>query len=197
VDLNTTGHLAVVAVPINGEVIKLGKKPRNYRSKLYHTCFKLRKEKKFRELKRIKNRERATFKDLNQKISRAIVETARCHECGIKLERLFGQGASNRKKHRCALEFSFDTGSFYQLQRMVELKARKAGIPVAYIDPSSTSTRCRVCGQIGIRHRKKFECPHCGHADHADVNAAFNIAATPLPEGIEGRHSGAVCFNTL
>ncbi|MDT8356946.1 MAG: transposase [Methanomicrobiaceae archaeon] len=182
-DLNTTGHLAVVAVPKNGEVIKLGKKSRNYRSKLSQTCFKLRKEKKFREIKRIRNRERSLVKDLNQMISRAIVETARCYECGIKLERLFGTGG-NRKKQGYTLEFHFDTRSFYQLQRMVESKARKAGVPVAYIDPSWTSTRCRVCGQMGIRHRKRFECPHCGHADHADVNAAFNIAATPVLEGI-------------
>ena len=63
---------------------------------------------------------------------------------------------------------------------MVERRARKRGIPVIYVNPAYTSTRCCRCGEFGRRFRKRFECPHCGFVLPADVNAAFTIAITPL-----------------
>ncbi len=48
------------------------------------------------------------------------------------------------------------------------------------IDPAFTSQTCNVCGWVdkASRHSQaEFTCVACGHADHADLNAARNIMA--------------------
>jgi putative transposase len=186
IDLNSTGHIAVAANPATGKVNKYGKEAphihRKYgkmRRHLYiHGHPRVAK-------KKIRSKENRKIKDINHKISRAIVDQAAQQACGIKLERLSDIRATARQSK--STRPSLHSWSFYQLQFMIEYKAKLLGVPVAYVDPAYTSQQCSRCGEIGIREGKDFACPHCGHVDHADANASFNIALRPSIEESVGR----------
>jgi putative transposase len=180
IDLNTTGHVAVVADPDSGKVLKLGKNTHYVRSHSSKNCTKLWKEGKLWKLKKIKSREQKSFKAALNKISRQIVSFAESLGSGIKFEKLFSNNYSCRNKSGSLFEFSFENGSFFTLQRLVERRAHDRGIPVLYVNPAFTSKQCSRCGAYGRRSRKQFVCPHCGYIAHADVNAAFNIAARSI-----------------
>ena len=56
----------------------------------------------------------------------------------------------------------------------------KAPGRVDKINPAFTSQRCSACGYVDAKSREsqaQFACTACGFTDHADVNAARNIAA--------------------
>ena len=178
VDLNTTGHIAVVADPKSGKVLKLGKKGEHIHKKYKNIRKRLQKQGTYRKVKEIKNRESRIVRDLNNKVSRKIVDAAKSVKAGIKMEVL--KGIRKTKKQARSFRYSLNSWSFYQLQKMIEYKAKLLGVPIVYINPAYTSQECSICGTIGKREGKRFECPKCGHVDHADVNAAFNIAKREL-----------------
>lgn len=178
VDLNTTGHCAVIGIPHTGEVIKLGKKALYIHTKYKSIRKTLQSKKKYRKLNQIKRRESNIVSDLNHKISKKIVLTAKENNCSIKLENL--KGIRNNKKQARSFKYSLSSWSYFQLRSFIEYKAKKFGVDVGLIAPAYTSKKCSKCGTIGIRKGKSFMCPQCGHIDHADANAAFNIAAWPL-----------------
>jgi putative transposase len=184
VDLNTTGHVAVAADPDSGKVMKLGKNIHYVHSHSLKNCTKLFREGKLWKLKKFKSRERKKFKSALHAICRQIVFFAESLGSGIKFERLFSPRYSHPKDRSDPFVFSFENGSFFVLQRSVEKQAHERGIPVMYVNPAYTSKRCSRCGRFGRRMRKRFECPHCGFVAHADVNAAFNIAAASLRHAV-------------
>ncbi|MGC9011055.1 MAG: RNA-guided endonuclease InsQ/TnpB family protein, partial [Candidatus Micrarchaeia archaeon] len=138
-------------------------------------------------LKKIKSRERNIIKDLNHKVANKIVEIAKEANAGIKLERL--DGIRNNKRHAKSFNYSLHSWSFKQLQSLIEYKARLCGIPIAYVEPENTSKECSRCGSIGTRIGKEFVCHNCGHVDHADANASFNIALRQPLNGMSQLHA--------
>jgi transposase len=71
------------------------------------------------------------------------------------------------------------------LATRTEQKAAASGVAVLYVNPRFTSQQCRACGHIAAENRESqavFRCVSCGHADHADANAAKNILARGLAQ---------------
>jgi putative transposase len=172
IDCNTTGHAAVVAIPHTGKIHKLGKSAIHTHSKYKQIRKKLQRNGKFSLLKKIKNKESRILKNINHHISKKIVNIAISEKSGIRFENL--KGIRKNKKHSRKFRYSLNSWSYYQIQQLTEYKAKKQGIEVAYVAPAYTSQTCSRCGSLGDRDGKKFQCV-CGHADHADVNASFNI----------------------
>jgi putative transposase len=178
IDLNATEHMAVIA--IGNKILKRGKKTAHIKKKFLHLRKKLQKAAKYRLLKKIKNKEQRIIKDINHKLSREIVDIAKAKNIGIRMEDLTNIRENTKKKSNKTTRRIVNNWNFYQLRLMVEYKARICGVPVEFINPAYTSQACSRCKVIGIRKSKSFKCPTCGHVDHADANAAFNIKANDV-----------------
>jgi len=73
---------------------------------------------------------------------------------------------------------------FRKLRSLITYKAAFTGIPSGEIDPQYTSQTCSLteCEHTtrSNRRKKRFKCTECGRQDHADRNAAINIAKKGL-----------------
>ncbi|MDI6897826.1 RNA-guided endonuclease InsQ/TnpB family protein [Methanocella conradii] len=174
VDLNATGHAAVVGNPQTGKMWKLGKRCQHVHKKYKNIRRRLQKLGKYGMVKKIKDRESRIVRDLNHKMSRKIVEIAKEAGCGIKMEDL--KGIRKTTKQAKSFRYSLNSWSFYQLRTFIGYKAKLQGVAVAHIEPAYTSKTCSRCGHMGNRNGKAFKCPYCGYVENADVNASFNIA---------------------
>ena len=77
--------------------------------------------------------------------------------------------------------------------RLVIRLEDKAVGRVEKVDPAFTSQTCYACGHCAAESRESqavFRCRACGHTDHADVNAARNIAAGRAVTARGGRPLG-------
>lgn len=172
VDLNTTGHCAVISNPSTGKTKKFGKQAIHIHKQYKEQRKNLQKKGKYSVVKKIKNRESRIVRNLNHKISSGIIKFAKQNNAGIVLENLKG---IRKAKTRRSFKYALNSWSFYQLRQFIEYKANLNGIPVVTIAPQYTSQQCSRCGLLGERNGKSFKCS-CGHVENADVNASFVIA---------------------
>ncbi|MGW3562356.1 RNA-guided endonuclease InsQ/TnpB family protein [Streptomyces sp. NPDC000941] len=163
-----------------------------------------------RRLKKRRRKEARRAKDINHKIAKHVVAEAERTGRGIALEDL--TGIRERVRLRKPQRATHSSWAFAQLGQFIAYKARKAGVPVVYVDPAYTSRTCAECGHIDRANRVSqawFACRSCGFVDHADRNGSRNIraraeelwrrgvqSATPDPPPNPGRGTGRKCSAT-
>ena len=176
VDRNTNKHVLVASNITTGKVLKLGKECRHIHEKYKHIRKRLQKKGRYGLVKKIKHRESNIVRNINHQISKKLVDEASQSKAVIVLEGL--KDCRKTMKQRKRQRYSLHSWSFYQLQQMVEYKAKKFGVPIAYVAPHYTSQRCSRCGHIARENRKakQFHCVKCSMVENADANAGFNIA---------------------
>jgi IS605 OrfB family transposase len=173
-------HIVNAADLKSNNVLNLGKSGPNIRKKY----FKKRKKQKIKG-----NKEKRIMKDLDHKISKAIVDYAFKNKLKIVVEDLKGirktakKGNDFKGKNR-----SVNSWSFYRLQQFIEYKSKERGIPFEKVKPHYTSQECSYCHIIGNRNKDIFicknkKCKKFNQKRHADVNAAYNVGYRSLQLG--------------
>ncbi|WSS10350.1 transposase [Microbispora sp. NBC_01189] len=131
-----------------------------------------------RLLKRRARKEARFAANVNHVIAKQIVTEAERTCRGIALEDL--QGIRERVRLRKPQRVMLHAWSFHQLGGFIAYKAARRGVAVIHVDPAYSSQQCSACGHVDKKNRpdrETFSCTSCGFAEHADVNAARNIAS--------------------
>lgn len=149
---------------------------------------------KLQALDRLEGKERNWVHLQNHIFSKTIIEYALNNNAGvIQMERLTGFGHDKNDEVGNEFKFILRYWSFFELQTMIEYKAKAVGIEVRYVNPYHTSQTCSFCGHYekGQRiNQETFICknPECTKGKgkqksdstfsgiNADWNAARNIA---------------------
>ena len=117
---------------------------------------------------------------LLHRVSSRIVENAKKNKFGIVMEDLTGLRKLYRKGNGQGKNYRAILNSWYyrELQRQIEYEARWEGLPVLYVAPRGTSSKCSMCGgrtrQSPNGHRLLL-CTKCHREFDRDWNAARNI----------------------
>ncbi|MGW1616535.1 RNA-guided endonuclease InsQ/TnpB family protein [Streptomyces sp. NPDC002285] len=130
-----------------------------------------------RRLKERSRREQRHVKNTNHIIAKTIVTEAERTCAGISLEEL--KGIRQRVRLRKPQRVTLHSWAFAQLGDFIVYKAKRAGVPLVFVDPAYTSQTCAECGHVDKRNRVDqglFICRGCGGVAHADRNASHNIA---------------------
>ena len=127
-----------------------------------------------RTLESVSGREDEYVRHVLHSVANGIVEEALEHDCdGIVFEEL------DSIRERVPEAAWHSEWAFDRLYEYIEYKAETEGLFVETTNPKNTSKRCAECGFIHDNNhssRDTFECQQCGNRNHADYNAAKNIA---------------------
>jgi putative transposase len=138
--------IANLTATSDGDLLR-GEDSRNVRKRFKHLRDKLQRvgtKSAKRQPKKISMIESLNKNHKNHCISKAIVLGAKGTNRAIALEDLNGirsvESVSKRRREER------DHWAFYQLQTVIQYKAKIAGVPVVYVDSHDTSMICSECG---------------------------------------------------
>jgi IS605 OrfB family transposase len=185
IDLNKTNTLVAVDAD-NRELFITGRalKVKNRRSD--KTCSRLQKklaarkaEKKDtrstrRLLKRLSRKQRDRTRTFCQQVASQLISWVKPNSV-LVFEDLKMPKVSKKLRLAKGVRRRLTQWEHNLIRQNVTNKAQERGMVIEYVNPRYTSQNCSKCGLRGSRKRHVFECPHCGHKDHADKNAAVNI----------------------
>ena len=162
-------------------------------------------------MKQLSGKEHRYCKDINHCLSKLIVQKAKGTGRSLALEELKGirerlgrrpkrrqdpvlgsstpKGVEKPRKHVWkSVRTLINRWSFSQLRLFIAYKAKISGVQVYVIPAAYSSQTCNVCGHVSESNRisrDEFRCINCGHAEHADINAAKVISQrAPVNEPI-------------
>jgi IS605 OrfB family transposase len=185
IDLNETN--ALVAVDADGrKLFVTGHQTKVKNRRTAKTCGRLQQKLAAHKAERHDTRSvRRVLKRLGRKRSRRTRDFARCaaktliqwapQNAVLVFEDLQMQQPMKGQTKGATLRRRLSLWQHGAIRQAVTCKAEMAGISVAFVNPAYTSKTCSKCGLRGNRKRHSFVCHHCGHTEHADVNAAINI----------------------
>ena len=173
VDRNSVGNVAVMADPQNGKVQHLGFNPAATKYNWRRRRANLKSKGFRRTLRNLSRKQSRRTTHENHIVSKQIVSYAVKHHRAIAVENLESVRKPNSKIRKYVEKSQW---AFYQLLSFLKYKAALHGVIIAEVNPAYTSQNCSRCGQRNTPNAKKYVCEHCGHTDHRDANAAFNIA---------------------
>ncbi|MFJ4849943.1 RNA-guided endonuclease InsQ/TnpB family protein [Streptomyces sp. NPDC088733] len=157
-----------------------GQRLNRYRKRQLALRVKLQKKRTKSAKRRLKSRARKEARhaaNVNHIISKTIVTEAERTGRGLSLEQL--KGIRNRVRLRKPQRVALHSWAFARLGDFIVYKAKRAGVPLVFVDPAYTSQTCAECGHVDKRNRVDqglFICRGCGVVAHADRNASYNIA---------------------
>lgn len=127
-----------------------------------------------RVIKRLSRKQSRRTQDFSRVAAKRLVTWAQPGSI-LVLEDLKMPQQNKRTKQRKGVRRRLSQWAHGQLEAAIRQRAEMYGIAVVSVDPAYTSQDCSRCGLRGVRRKHSFVCPHCGHTQHSDTNAATNI----------------------
>lgn len=90
-----------------------------------------------------------------------------------------GRWLPNGRAAKAGLNRSILSSAWGHIRVMTQYKAARRNVLAGFVRPHHSSQECSFCGHTHPenRHGAEFVCQRCGYTQHADLNAATNIAA--------------------